>query len=80
MKAVAHTVGTESRRHRLDLVVLASILAARDFREDPASTGDRRRLRAMFTDVRLDDSVMLREPDVAATVARLEWAAGLATP
>jgi hypothetical protein len=79
MKAAAHSVGTDDRRHRLDFVVLATILAARDFREDPSSTGDRRRLRAMLAAVRKDNAVMLGNPDAAATLARLELAAGLTT-
>lgn len=77
MKAAAHSVGTDSHRHRLDFLVLATILAARDFRKDPASAGDRRRLRAMVAAVRKDNTVMLRDPDAAATLARLELAAGL---
>lgn len=79
MKAAAHSLGTDGRRHRLDFLVLATILAARDFREDPASTGDRRRLRAMLAAVREDSSVMLRDPHAAANLARLEVAAGLNT-
>ncbi len=79
MKAAAHSVGTDGRRHRLDFLVLATILSARDFRGDPASTGDRRRLRAMLAAVRKDNSVMLRDPNAAATLARLELAAGLTT-
>ncbi len=77
IKAAAHSVGSHGRRHRLDFVVLASILAARDFREDPASSGDRRRLRTILAAVRKDNSVMLRDPDAATTLARLEAAAGL---
>ena len=77
MKAAAHSVGSDGRRHRLDFLVLATILAARDFREDPASAGDRRRLRAMVAAVRKDNTLMLGNPDAAATLARLELAAGL---
>jgi hypothetical protein len=80
MKAAAHSVGTDVRRHRLDFVVLATILAARDFREDPADKGDRRRLRAMLGAVRGDDSLMLGDPDAATALARLELAAGLTAP
>jgi hypothetical protein len=79
MKAAAHSVGADVRRHRMDFVVLATILAARDFREDPASPSDRKRLRAMLAAVRKDDMVMLGAPDSAATLARLEVAAGLTT-
>ena len=62
MKAAAHSIGTDGRRHRLDFLVLATILAARDFRKDPASAGDRRRLRAMTKAVRKDNTVILRDP------------------
>lgn len=79
MKAAAHSVGTDARRHRLDFVVLATILSARDFRDTPASTGDRRRLRAMLAAARKDDAVMLGVPDAAATLTRLELAARLTT-
>lgn len=77
IKAAAHSVGTDNRRHRIDFVVLATILAARDFREDPATKSDRRRLRAMITAVHEDEAVMLGSADVEATLARLELAAGL---
>jgi hypothetical protein len=78
MKAAAHSVGTDGRRHRLDFLVLATMLAAGDFRNDPASASDRRRLRAMIAAVRQDSSVMFQDPDAAATLARLELAAGVA--
>lgn len=80
MKAAAHSVGTDSRRHRLDFLVLATILAASDFRNDPAGASDRRRLRAMLAAVRKDPQVMLRDPNSALTLDRLEVAAGLSPP
>lgn len=80
IKAAAHSLGTDNRRHRLDFVVLATMLAARDFRRTPATKSDRRRLREMVAAVRADRAAMLSDTGVEAALARLETAAGLTTP
>jgi len=78
MKAAAHTaVGDAARgRHRLDFVCLATLIAARDFRETPATKKDKQRLRAMSAACRADDRAMALEGATSA-LDRLGRAAGL---
>ena len=78
MKASAHTAGgdTARGRHRLDFVSLAALIAARDFRETPATTKDKQRLRTMAQASRADDRAM-GLPGAAGALKRLERAAGL---
>lgn len=78
-KAAARTEIAADRarsRHCSDFVVLASIIAARDFREAELSTKDRKRLRTMIACCRKDDSAM-RVGDAASALDRLERAAEL---
>lgn len=79
-KAAARTeiaASLTSSRHCTDFVVLSSLVAARDFRENELTRKDRSRLRRMLTYCRRDDSAMSVEYAVEA-LDRLERAAGLA--
>jgi hypothetical protein len=57
-------------------VVLATLIAARDFREAELVSKDRRRLRKMLTACRTDDSAMSLE-NAAEALDRVERAAKL---
>ena len=80
MKAAAHTaVGDPARgRHRFDFAVLASLVAASDFRSEKMTRKDCRRLRAIIGATRADPAVMVGVRDAERSLARVERAAGLA--
>ena len=76
-KAAARTEIASDRartRHRTDFVVLANLVAARDFRETELGKKDRTRLRRMLTYCRKDDSALSVENAIEA-LDRLERAA-----
>lgn len=78
-KAAARTEIASDRastRHCTDFVVLASLVAARDFRETELTKKDRTRLRKMLTHCRKDGSAMAVENAIEA-LSRLERAAKL---
>jgi hypothetical protein len=78
-KAAARTEIASDRassRHCTDFVVLASLVAARDFREAELGKKDRTRLRRMITQCRKDESAMSVENAIEA-LERLERAAKL---
>jgi hypothetical protein len=80
MKAAANTTPvseTAKGRHRQDFVVLASLLAAKDFRETPVTAKDARRLRNMIIKTRADSQAMLVIGRAADALDRLERASGL---
>ncbi|WP_285616264.1 hypothetical protein [Kineosporia sp. NBRC 101677] len=76
MKAAAHSaVGDPAKgRHRSDFLTLASLIAARDFREVELTKKDRRRLADMIAAVRADAQLMTGAEDSANTLSRLERA------
>jgi len=65
-----------SSRHCTDFVVLADLIAARDFRETELTKKDRVRLRKMLAYCREDDTAMAVENAVGA-LERLQRAAGI---
>lgn len=78
-KAAARTEIASDRastRHCTDFVVLASLVAARDFRETELTKKDLSRLRKMLAFCRKDASAMAEE-NAAETLSRLERAANL---
>jgi hypothetical protein len=79
VKAAAHTtpVGElAKRRHRLDFATLASLVAARDFRDEDLTRKDRSRLREMIALTRADrDAISM--PGALESLTRLERAASL---
>jgi hypothetical protein len=78
-KAAARTEIINDRaraRHCTDFVVLANLIAARDFREADLNKKDRQRLRKMVTHCRADASAMLVE-NAAQALDQLERAAKL---
>jgi hypothetical protein len=79
MKAAADTaVGDAVKgRHRLDFAMLATLVAARDFRAVDLTNKDRKRLRDMLAATRADREVMLALNDSEESLNRLEQAAGL---
>ncbi len=82
MKAAAHTsVGDAGkRRHRLDFITLAALVAARDFRGSDLSRKDRRRLADMIAAVRTDPEVMLTVDHAHDSLDRLDRAIALSRP
>jgi hypothetical protein len=79
VKAAAHTTPVGElvkRRHRLDFVVLASLVAARDFRDEDVTGTDRRRLREMMAAIRADHAA-IAVAGASESLDRLERAAGL---
>lgn len=64
-------------RHRRDVVVLAGLVTARDFRAEELSTKDRQRLRAMAVAVRKDRGLLLDFPDAEMSLVRLTTAGAL---
>ena len=80
VKAAAHTVPGDpaKRRHRLDFVTLAGLIAARDFAGEKLSAKDRRRMRDMVAAVRGDETVLVEVPDASTWLDRLVVAARLA--
>jgi hypothetical protein len=81
MKAAAHTaVGDPAKgRHRFDFATLATLVAARDFRDAELTKKDRQRLRSMLAATRTDREVMLVVEGAAEYLDRLELASGLTT-
>lgn len=80
-KAAARTEITSDwarARHCTDFLVLASLIAARDFRETELASKDRSRLRTMVACCRTDDSAMSVEY-AAEALDRLERAAKLSS-
>lgn len=79
MKAAAHTaVGDPAKgRHRFDFATLATLVAARDFRDAELTKKDRQRLRTMLAATRRDREAMLGVEDAADYLDRLERAAAL---
>lgn len=78
-KAAARTEIASDRAsacHCTDFVVLATLIAARDFRETELVKKDRARLRTMLICCRKDDSAMAAEY-AAEALERLERAARL---
>jgi hypothetical protein len=78
MKAAAHSaVGDPAKgRHRGDFVVLASLIAARDFRGVELTKKDRKRIADMIAAVRADSKTMTGIEDAAQHLDRLERASG----
>ena len=79
-KAAAHTSPGDSarQRHRYDFATLASLIAATDFRNDPLTSKDRRRLTDMVSAVQTDAELTAAMPDAAEWMDRLVRAAQLA--
>lgn len=65
-----------SGRHCTDFIILAGLIAARDFQETKLNNKDRKRLRTMLKYCRKDDNAMALE-GAADALARLERAADL---
>ncbi|MBI4941303.1 MAG: hypothetical protein HY830_11205 [Actinobacteria bacterium] len=64
-------------RHRRDFVVLAGLLAARDFRNETVTKKDRQRLAVMVKAVRSDRALLLDLPEASSSIDRLVVAADL---
>lgn len=64
-------------RHRRDLVILAGLLTARDFRSEELTKKDRQRLRAMVAAVRKDHALVLEIPNAEDSLGRLVTAGEL---
>ncbi len=64
-------------RHRRDFVVLAGLIAARDFRDVELTKKDRQRLRAMVAAVKKDRALLLDLPDTENSIDRLVTAGEL---
>ena len=79
VKAAAHTNpgDRDLRRHRHDFVVLAGLIAARDFAAEDVNKTDRRRLRRIVAAIEGDRELLLEIPNGAAAIDRLKVAAGL---
>lgn len=79
IKAAAHTTPVAEvvkRRHRLDFATLASLVAARDFRDEHITSKDRLRLREMIAATRADRDA-LSMSGASDALDRLERAADL---
>lgn len=68
--------GGASGRHCADFVVLAGLVAARDFRDDTLTKKDRQRLRRMLTICHADPTAR-SVPEVSEHLERIARAAGL---
>lgn len=68
--------GGTSGRHCVDFVVLASLVAVRDFRDDTLTKKDRQRLRQMLTICRADEDAC-SVPEASEHLERIARAAGL---
>jgi hypothetical protein len=77
VKAAAHTNpgDADARRHRRDFVVLATLLAASDFRVEQVTKKDRSRLRAIVRAIDADRELLLEVPDAVYAIDRLKLAA-----
>jgi hypothetical protein len=78
-KAAAHTNtgDRDPRRHRRDFLVLAGLITAGDFRDEPPTSKDRRRLRRMMTAIEKDGELTLEIVGAKDALARLRMAADL---
>ncbi|MDQ6524463.1 hypothetical protein RB608_12670 [Nocardioides sp. LHD-245] len=78
--AALSNVGDAGRgRHRRDFAVLATLLTARDFRNETVSKKDRQRLTAMVKAIRADRAALLDVPNAEPALDRLAIAADLKT-
>jgi hypothetical protein len=77
VKAAAHTNpgDGDARRHRRDFVVLATLVAASDFRVEQVTKNDRSRLRAIVRSIDADRELLLEIPDAVDAIDRLKLAA-----
>lgn len=78
-KAAAHgnTGDSNPRRHRRDFLILASLITARDFRDDTLTAKDKQRLRRMLTAIDKDSELTLELAGAEADITRLRTAAQL---
>lgn len=79
MKAAAHTAPGDAAkgRHRFDFAALATLVAARDFRDVELSKKDRQRLRDMLQATRADVDAISQLDGAPEALNRLKRAARL---
>jgi hypothetical protein len=78
-KAAAHSnVGDrDTRRHRRDFIVLATLITASDFRSQELTKTELRHLRSVTTAIEADRELLLSVPDASSALGRLRRAADL---
>lgn len=78
-KAAAHSnVGDrDTRRHRRDVIVLATLITASDFRSEQLTKTELRHLRTIVNAIEADRELLLDVPDAGSALDRLTRAAHL---